>query len=130
MSNWSRPGFECVHNLGYWGREPYVGLGAGAHSYRSGERWWNVRPPAAYLQAVGAGEMPVGGRELLGRDEAFLEEVFLALRTSGGVPLGAIETERAAPYVTEGLLRRRGDRLVLTDRGMFLANEVALALAG
>src|SRR5207253_3872252 len=34
VSNWSRPGSECRHNLGYWRRDPYLGLGAGAHSYR------------------------------------------------------------------------------------------------
>jgi coproporphyrinogen III oxidase-like Fe-S oxidoreductase len=72
----------------------------------------------------------VGGEERLGPDEARLEEVFLALRTREGIPLRTVETERAEPYLTEGLLRRRDDRLVPTDRGMFLANEVAVALVG
>jgi putative oxygen-independent coproporphyrinogen III oxidase len=39
VSNWAKPGFECVHNLAYWERRPYLGLGAGAHSYRNDRRW-------------------------------------------------------------------------------------------
>jgi putative oxygen-independent coproporphyrinogen III oxidase len=128
VSNWCRPGFECRHNLGYWGRQAYLGLGAGAHSYRDGRRWWNVRPPAAYLQAAEEGTLPVGGDERLGSAEARLEEVFLALRTREGLPVRAVPAARARPYLAQGLLRREGGRLVLTDRGMFLANDVALAL--
>jgi oxygen-independent coproporphyrinogen III oxidase len=45
VSNWARPGHECRHNLGYWEGRSYLGLGAGAHSFRAGRRWWNVRPP-------------------------------------------------------------------------------------
>jgi putative oxygen-independent coproporphyrinogen III oxidase len=130
VSNWCRPGFECLHNLGYWRREAYLGLGAGAHSSRGGRRWWNLRPPAAYLHAVEGGAAPVGGEERLGPGEIRLEEVFLALRTSEGVPAGQIDRARAASFVQNGLLRRRNGRLVPTDRGMFLANEVALALVG
>ena len=48
VSNWARPGYRSVHNMGYWKGRPYLGLGAGAHSYRDGARWWNVRPPQQY----------------------------------------------------------------------------------
>jgi oxygen-independent coproporphyrinogen-3 oxidase len=130
VSNWCRPGFECRHNLGYWRREAYLGLGAGAHSYRDGRRWWNVRPPAAYIESADAGRLPVGGEERLGRAEARLEEVFLALRTNEGVPEEDIPAATAAPYLSQGVLRSRAGRLVLTDSGMFLANDVALALLG
>jgi putative oxygen-independent coproporphyrinogen III oxidase len=129
VSNWSRPGFECRHNLGYWRRRPYIGLGAGAHSYRDGRRWWNLRPPAAYLETVERGEAPVGGEELLSADEERLETTFLGLRTTEGLPAAAVDPAAASRFVEEGLLARRDGHLVLTDRGMFLANDVALALA-
>ena len=58
ISNWAKPGFECRHNLGYWERRPYVGLGAGAHAYRDDVRWWNLRPPEAYMERVEAGRAP------------------------------------------------------------------------
>ncbi len=105
VSNWAKPGFACVHNLGYWERRPYLGLGAGAHSYRDDRRWWNVRPPEEYLSLVEAGTLPVGGEERLEPSDAYLEEVFLRLRILEGVPtswvepekVGAVRRERPAP---------------------------------
>ena len=128
VSNWARPGHECRHNLGYWRRDAYLGLGAGAHSHRDGRRWWNVRPPTTYLEAVERGALPVGGEERLEAAETGLEEVFLALRTREGVPAASVAAGREEPYRAAGLLERRGGRLVLTDRGMFVANEVAAGL--
>jgi putative oxygen-independent coproporphyrinogen III oxidase len=128
VSNWARPGFECRHNLGYWERRPYLGLGAGAHSYRRRRRWWNVRPPEGYLRAVEAGGVPVGGEERLGPPDDYLEEVFLRMRTLGGIPGSWVDDERAAAFVEGGLLDRRAGRLVPTERGMLLLNEIALSL--
>ncbi len=65
VSNWAKPGYECRHNLGYWERRPYLGLGAGAHSYRDDRRWWNVRPPEEYMAQVETGRLPTGGEERL-----------------------------------------------------------------
>jgi oxygen-independent coproporphyrinogen-3 oxidase len=130
VSNWAKPGFECVHNLGYWERRPYLGLGAGAHSYRGDRRWWNVRPPEEYLSLVEAARLPVGGDERLGPGDAYLEEVFLRLRILQGVPTSWVEPERAAPFLASGLLRADGGALVPTERGMLLLNELVLALAG
>jgi oxygen-independent coproporphyrinogen-3 oxidase len=49
ISNGARPGCESQHNLIYWRNEPYLGLGAGAHSWYAGRRWANVEDPAAYI---------------------------------------------------------------------------------
>ncbi len=128
VSNWARPGFECVHNLGYWERRPYVGLGAGAHSYRENHRWWNVRPPEEYLARVEARERPVGGEERLDPGDAYLEEVFLRLRILEGVPSSWVEDGKAEPFLLSGLLEDRDGALVPTERGMLLLNELVLAL--
>jgi putative oxygen-independent coproporphyrinogen III oxidase len=128
VSNWAKPGFECRHNLGYWERRPYLGLGAGAHSYRDDRRWWNVRPPEEYLSLVESGELPIGGEERLEPRDAYLEEVFLRLRILEGVPSSWVEDERSAPFVESGLLRHDDGALVPTERGMLLLNEVVLAL--
>jgi len=130
VSNWAQPGHECVHNRGYWEGRPYQGLGAGAHSYRDGRRWWNVRPPQQYLAEVEAGRAPVGSEERLSEDEAELERLLLGLRTSSGIPVSWLNgnASRADALVAEGLAVRIEDRLVLTDRGMFLANDAVLAL--
>jgi putative oxygen-independent coproporphyrinogen III oxidase len=128
VSNWARPGFECVHNLGYWERRPYVGLGAGAHSYRENHRWWNVRPPEEYLARVQAGELPIGGDERLEPGDAYLEEVFLRLRILEGVPASWVDDGKAEPFLQSGLLEDRDGALVPTERGMLLLNELVLAL--
>jgi putative oxygen-independent coproporphyrinogen III oxidase len=131
VSNWaSAPEFECRHNLGYWRKQPYLGLGAGAHSYRDGRRWWNVRPPGEYLDAVEQGLRPVGGEEHLTLQDERLEEVFLKLRILEGVPVTSVAGDVASRFMEQGLLRRRNGHLVPTERGMLLLNELVLALTG
>jgi putative oxygen-independent coproporphyrinogen III oxidase len=130
VSNWARPGYECRHNLGYWERRPYVGLGAGAHGYRNGRRSWNVRPPEEYLSMVERGELPIGGSEELEPADAYLEEVFLRLRILRGIPASWVEGGREEPFVRSGLLVRDDGHLIPTERGMLLLNELVLGLTG
>jgi putative oxygen-independent coproporphyrinogen III oxidase len=130
VSNWAKPGYECVHNLGYWERRPYLGLGAGAHSYRDDRRWWNVRPPEEYLSLVEAGRLPVGGEERLEPSDAHLEDVFLRLRILEGIPSSWVEPERSASFLESGLLRDEAGALVPTERGMLLLNELVLGMVG
>jgi putative oxygen-independent coproporphyrinogen III oxidase len=128
ISNWARPGRRSVHNMGYWEGRPYLGLGAGSHSFRSGRRWWNVRPPQQYLAEVEAGRRPVGGSEAIGQSERRMEQLLLGLRVADGVPADWIDAERATAFVDDGLAERRNGRIALTDRGMFVANELVLEL--
>jgi putative oxygen-independent coproporphyrinogen III oxidase len=128
VSNWAKPGFECRHNLGYWERRPYLGLGAGAHSYRQDRRWWNSRPPEEYMERVERGELPVGGSETLEPSDAYLEEVYLRLRILEGIPASWVEPAKAEPFIQSGLLIDDLGNLVPTERGMLLLNELVLAL--
>jgi putative oxygen-independent coproporphyrinogen III oxidase len=128
VSNWARPGFECRHNLGYWQRRPYVGLGAGAHSHRDRRRWWNLRPPEAYLASVESGRRPIAGDEELSSEDDHLEDVLLRMRTFEGVPAAELDGPHVRPLLDGGLLARRERNLVPTERGMLLLNELVLAL--
>jgi putative oxygen-independent coproporphyrinogen III oxidase len=128
VSNWAKPGYECRHNLGYWERRPYMGLGAGAHSFRDDRRWWNARPPREYMDLVERDELPVGGSEILEPSDAYLEEVFLRLRILEGVPVSWVETASAQPFLDSGLLVDELGSLVPTERGMLLLNEIVLGL--
>jgi putative oxygen-independent coproporphyrinogen III oxidase len=129
VSNWAKPGFECRHNLGYWERRSYLGIGAGAHSSRGSRRWWNLRPPESYLEAVESGRLPIGGSEDLDAGGRALEEVFLRLRTNEGVPAVRVAPSKVDAYVENGLLARRNGDLVATERGMLLLNELVLGLS-
>lgn len=133
VSNWSRPGAACRHNLGYWGGGRWWGAGPGAHSYDGDLRYWNVKHPNAYAQLLGEGTLPVAGFEELSDSDRHTEDVMLRLRMSDGLALAVLdsgERERAAVAVSDGLLRSDGDRLVLTDRGRLLADAVVRSLLG
>ncbi len=123
VSNWARPGHECRHNLLYWRQHDYLGFGCAAHSHRAGRRWWNVRTPERYLEAVRAGRSTEAAGETLDAETRRIEGLQLALRTTAGVPVEALDGE-AIPE----LVQRTGDRWTLTRRGRLLANEVSVRL--
>ena len=100
----------------------------GLTAYRDDVRWWNVRPPDAYMDRVEAGELPIGGSESLDPSDAYLEEVFLKLRILEGVPASWFEPERYEAFVQSGLLDDDLGQLVPTERGMLLLNELVLGL--
>jgi putative oxygen-independent coproporphyrinogen III oxidase len=129
VSNWARPGHRSIHNMGYWEGRPYLGLGAGAHSYREGSRWWNARPPQQYMAMLERREKPVGGSEQLTADERRLERLLLGLRVADGIPEAWVESDRAAPFVERGLMTHLDGRVALTEAGLFLASEVVSGLA-
>ncbi|MCV7099950.1 radical SAM family heme chaperone HemW [Mycobacterium palustre] len=131
VSNWSRPGGECRHNLGYWDGGQWWGAGPGAHGFVGVTRWWNVKHPNAYAQALAGGALPVAGFEQLDAEARHTEDVLLKIRLRRGLPLellGEAERERAEGAVADGLLVPDGDRLVLTARGRLLADGVVRAL--
>ncbi|MBX7431496.1 radical SAM family heme chaperone HemW [Mycobacterium sp. Y57] len=133
VSNWSRPGGECRHNLGYWDGGQWWGAGPGAHGFVGATRWWNVKHPSSYAAALADGELPVADFEHLDEQTAHVEDVMLRLRLRSGLPdsvLTADEQGRAATAIGDGLLERVGDRLVLTDHGRLLADAVVRSLLG
>ncbi|BBY35057.1 coproporphyrinogen III oxidase [Mycolicibacter minnesotensis] len=133
VSNWSRPGAACRHNLGYWGGGQWWGAGPGAHSFDGALRWWNVKHPNTYAQLLDQRALPVAGFEQLSAADRHTEEVMLALRMRDGLALSVLdagERERAATAVSDGLLDTDGQRLVLTDRGRLLADAVVRSLLG
>jgi len=133
VSNWSRPGGECRHNLGYWDGGQWWGAGPGAHGYIGTTRWWNVKHPNAYSKILAGAILPVAGFEQLGTDALHTEDVLLKTRLRQGLPLdrlGAAERERAGAVVADGLLVTEGDRVVLTTRGRLLADAVVRTLLG
>lgn len=123
ISSWSLAGHQCRHNLLYWSMGEYQAIGCAGHSHRGGRRFWNVRTPERYIEAISAGISPVAGTEQLGHDERRVEALQLALRTSQGVPAGTLPIAEL-----NGLVDVEGNRAVLSPRGRLLANEVALRL--
>ena len=123
VSNWALPGHACRHNLLYWEQRDYRGFGCAAHSHRRGRRWWNVRTPVRYIDAVRAGRSAEAAGETLLADVQRIEGLQLSLRTTTGVPMATLDGDALT-----GLVERHGDRWVLTRRGRLMANEVAVRL--
>ena len=131
VSNWCRPGGECRHNVGYWNGGEWWGAGPGAHGYVGATRWWNVKHPNAYAQALADGTLPVADFERLDTVALHTEDVMLRVRMRAGLPmemLSEAERGRAETAIGDGLLRRDTDRLILTDRGRLLADAVVRTL--
>ena len=126
ISNWARPGHECRHNLLYWTQGEYLAIGCAAHGHRDRRRHWNVRTPERFVEAIEQGRSPEGGAEVLPDDERRVEGLQLAIRTVDGV--AGVDVDDDVVRMLDGLVDRRGDRVVLTPRGRLLANEVAIRL--
>ncbi len=137
ISNWAKPGFESRHNLKYWRREPYLGFGAGAHSFLGRERWANAHDPAAYVAAMERGLLPIEQRELLTGAQIQEEEFFLGLRQLEGMNLGRLGFAQRAGIearlerlLREGLVQLEGERLRLAPEKLSISNEVFVELLG
>jgi oxygen-independent coproporphyrinogen-3 oxidase len=154
ISNWALPGRQCRHNLAYWLNEPYLGLGAGAHSCFGGFRFANVKDPRRYIALVeesakGHGRLAEGlapflaglghiaSVEQMTAARTVAETVVLGLRLVEGLPLeefrrrfGRELMSAYGPQVEElealGLLQRVDGCLRLTTRGRLLGNEAFL----
>jgi len=142
ISNWALPGFRSRHNLKYWRREPYLGFGAGAHSFDGHFRWANAHDPAAYAAAIESGRLPVEQLEEVTPKQALDEELFLGLRQLEGIDLAPIEAqygarqqaqynrlgERIEELRAQGLVECDGTRVRLAPARLAVSNEVFVAL--
>jgi len=136
ISNFARGGFESRHNLKYWTRQPYVGVGVDAHSMllSANEEWEAVRfATADSLEAYVAGASLQ--RTSVSRQAAIEETFFLGLRLAQGVHLERVRSEFGTGVVTAlepvlvelagfGLIDWEGDWVRLTSRGRLVSNEV------
>ena len=134
IANWSKPGKECCHNLVYWRNGEWLGVGAGAHSHLAGQRSRQPEAIRTYVERAERGEPPIpdGGADAV-------DSAILALRLDEGLDLAAYGARFGAAARARvddalrgldgtGILERRGDRVALTDRGRFVANEVFVRL--
>ncbi|MGH2506233.1 MAG: radical SAM family heme chaperone HemW, partial [Ktedonobacteraceae bacterium] len=139
ISNWSLPGQQCQHNLTYWHNLPYIGMGAGAHSFFAGRRFSDLRDPQAYIRQLKQRQWPLAESVEISRSEEMTETAFLALRTAEGLSLPTFEErfgesfdsfagERLRVVEKAGLLTLADGWLRLSEHGRLLGNEVFFRL--
>ena len=144
ISNWGLPGRESRHNLKYWRREPYLGLGAGAHSFDGMTRWANAHESSRYMACIEQGSSPREQFETLTPLQALDEEFFVGLRLLEGIDFARIEREwdpelpKRMTAVREnidrlhslGFLEVEGPRVRLVPDRLTVSNEVFMQLLG
>jgi oxygen-independent coproporphyrinogen-3 oxidase len=127
ISNYSRSGRECLHNLAYWLGADYLGLGPSAFSTVGARRWQNCPDTAAYCDRILSERNAESFSETLSESTRRSETIAFSLRTNRGVSRslvapGAAEIEQ---FQSDGFLQGAGDRLRLTRRGKLVADALA-----
>ncbi len=138
ISNFAIPGFESRHNIGYWKGEPYLGIGPSAHSYDEHTRQHNIENNYLYVRAIQENRIPAEAEQLT-RSERINEYILTTLRTDAGCDLGFLKTRFGydvavthAGYLdrlkTDTLVEIRDNRLILTEAGRLLADQISTDL--
>ncbi len=135
ISNFALPGHECRHNLNYWNRGKYLGIGAGAHSFLDCRRIANVRDVKQYIHDVELGVLPIAEETLLTDRDEIEETLFLGLRKTEGFDIELIAgamTDKLKEALDElshkGLLELSGSHLRLTREGLIICNAIIVRL--
>lgn len=141
ISNYAIPGKCSRHNVNYWRGGDYLGLGAGAHSYKKldagsayARRWSNEKNPGRYMAEIERSRRAVVERETIDPPKAAVECMFLGLRMTEGVAVDAFRAKFGKPptalyprlgTLIEGeFLEERQGCLRLTPKGLLMANSV------
>ena len=127
LSNWSKPGHQCRHNIAYWENKNWWGLGPGAHSHVDGKRFWNLKHPTTYKQKLFAGETPILDSEQLTADQIKDEAILLQIRMREGLEIALLlphQLEVLAEYRHNGFVEINEDRVLLTPTGRLIADRI------
>ncbi|MDR0729515.1 MAG: radical SAM family heme chaperone HemW [Prevotellaceae bacterium] len=134
VSNFARPGFQAVHNSGYWQGVPYIGLGPSAHSYNGESRQWNVANNLRYLHAIENG-LPAFETETLTLEMRYNEYILTSLRTAAGADLQHIAQtfgesflrhclRQAEKYLSHGRLIQHDRQLQIPPMHFIVSDEI------
>ncbi|MGH7844793.1 MAG: radical SAM family heme chaperone HemW [Candidatus Binatia bacterium] len=142
ISNYAKPGFQSCHNKNYWLGGDYLGIGAGAHSYKRvgnggmvwGRRWRNEKSPRRYMNQVREMAKAVSSSEEIDKARAAGEFMFLGLRMMQGISPQEFSRRFGQPpddlysvisdLLNDGLMEKAGSRLRLTSNGLLVANSI------
>jgi oxygen-independent coproporphyrinogen III oxidase len=132
ISNFAKPGFECEHNKTYWTMKNYIGLGAGAHSFINGERIENLPSIDDYIKNEPSA---IKKSHKNTKKETMQEMIFLGLRLMEGFNLNdftnrfgigfrELYKQEIQDLTGDKMIEFKGKNVVLTQKGLYLANEV------
>jgi oxygen-independent coproporphyrinogen III oxidase len=134
VSNFAKPGFECLHNNAYWRYKNYLGLGTSAHSFINNKRWWNYSSLKMYKAQIEAKGSAQANYEIITPVENIEEYIMLALR-SYGIELADLEKRFGREWQNKNkeylqllnennLVIIKNDWIKLTKRGYAICDEI------
>lgn len=135
ISNWSRLGKACKHNILYWERDHYIGLGLGAHSFFENIRYHNEDNLEKYIEKDGNLSFLKLEEEIITSEMAMQEFMFLGLRMTKGISrekfyntfkrdLFDVYKSQLDKWIKHRILIKNNDNIFLSDYGMDVCNEV------
>lgn len=137
ISNFSRPGFECKHNLHYWRIHPYLAFGPSAHGFDGQNRWNNSRSLDQYLHQIESGNSSISMKETLHEKDRLNELIGFGLRMKEGIDLTRIPTQFIDPFNQNlvnvkkkwtGCLMEKQYSISLTTTGMVYGDAIGIEL--
>ncbi|UCC79776.1 MAG: radical SAM family heme chaperone HemW [Candidatus Zixiibacteriota bacterium] len=139
ISNFSKPGFECRHNLKYWTGKPYLGLGPSAVSYNGKTRRKNSADIEAYLRRAREGTEFPFETEIIDRETALRESIMSGLRLTKGVSLANLKDrfgydlredkrDTINSLLSERMITIEDEFLKLTDKSLFISDSIMVKL--
>lgn len=131
ISNFAYPGYRSKHNSRYWQQKPYLGIGAGAHSYNGfNKRSWNVADLTQYIEGINQNSR-IFETELLLDNDIYNELVMTSLRTKEGIALSQINkkylphfTKQAKKYLLNKHLIQTNTHCYLTPKSWFISDGI------
>lgn len=134
ISNFCKSNYYSRHNSAYWMQKPYLGVGPSAHSYNGHSRQWNTSNNANYITSVNKGVIPFQKEDLNLKDR-FNEYILTSLRTVWGINKKVVTrmfgvkylqhvVEKSEKYLDSGHLQIDKNCIKLTEKGMFISNDI------
>lgn len=136
VSNFAVSGYESKHNLNYWKRGEYIGVGVSASSFIDGRRFTNSFKIDEYINAIILNKNPEISSDMIEGDDAKFEFIMLGLRTANGISIDEYNKTFNADFDTEykevlskksQFLVRDGDTLTIKDEYLYVQNDIILA---
>lgn len=130
ISNWAKDNKYSKHNSSYWQNKPYLGLGAGAHSYNLQERRWNFSSLNDYINGI-LNHTEYSENEILSPEDKYNDLIITELRTKWGLNINSIDkkyinhfNKQSNKFIKEGYLNIKDDKIILSPSGIFISDYI------
>lgn len=136
VSNFAMKGFESRHNMNYWERGEYIGVGVSASSFADGRRFTNTYSVDEYINAVIFNKSPEISSDIIEGEDAKFEFIMLALRTAKGLDIAKFNSIFSADFDKDykavlsqkmRYMERNGDKLKIKDEYLYVQNDIILS---